>query len=191
MRLNLGSGTDYREGWTNMDAYAKQADVRHDMCVLPWPFENESFEYVFASHVLEHVPTLFFGHGSGYRDVLFAIMEELHRVLKPGGVLAILVPKARTINDTMHPNHYRHFEPESFAYLANVVKEESYHSARFELVQSKVQWSRDPGRNPAMLRDWRLRGLPIFEHVRLRLPWTYKLVSRRGEICAILRKPEA
>lgn len=44
------------------------------------PFESDSQDYVFASHVLEHIP-----------DYIKSI-QEWHRVLKPGGYLIICVP---------------------------------------------------------------------------------------------------
>ena len=47
------------------------------------PFDAESFDRVLTSEVLEHLPD----------DA--AALREIHRVLKPGGVLAISVPHAR------------------------------------------------------------------------------------------------
>ena len=49
---------------------------------LSLPFKSESFDRVIASEMLEHVPD----------DV--GAMNELHRVLKPGGILAATVPAA-------------------------------------------------------------------------------------------------
>ncbi len=48
---------------------------------LALPFENETFDRIIASEVLEHV-----------RDDMQA-MSELYRVLKPHGVLAVTVPR--------------------------------------------------------------------------------------------------
>lgn len=49
------------------------ADVKADICDLP--FENNEFDVVFCNHVLEHIP-----------DDIKA-MQELYRVLKPGGLV--------------------------------------------------------------------------------------------------------
>lgn len=46
------------------------------------PFGNNTFDLVFASHVLEHVPW--------YR--VPSALEEVHRILKPGGEFEVYVP---------------------------------------------------------------------------------------------------
>jgi SAM-dependent methyltransferase len=53
--------------------------LQHDVAEL-FPFANESFEVIWCSEVLEH---LF--------DPVFAI-QEMHRILRPGGRLLITVP---------------------------------------------------------------------------------------------------
>lgn len=55
------------------------ADVKADICNLP--FENEQFDIIFCNHVLEHIP-----------DDKKA-MQELYRVLKPGGWGIFQVPQ--------------------------------------------------------------------------------------------------
>jgi len=56
------------------------ADVIADAGHLP--FKDESFEAVFASHVLEHLSPRIYGN----------VIEEWYRVLKPGGEMYIFVP---------------------------------------------------------------------------------------------------
>jgi 2-polyprenyl-3-methyl-5-hydroxy-6-metoxy-1,4-benzoquinol methylase len=48
--------------------------------ILEMPFEDDSFDLVVSSEVIEHTPEP------------FKALEELHRVLKPGGVLVISTP---------------------------------------------------------------------------------------------------
>ena len=46
------------------------------------PFDSDSIDVVYHSHVLEHLD----------RDVAGKFLMEIHRVLKPGGILRIVVP---------------------------------------------------------------------------------------------------
>ena len=61
------------------DLYSPLADVKADICALP--FEDESFDVVLCNHVLEHIP-----------DDTQA-MRELYRVLKKGGWGIFQVPQ--------------------------------------------------------------------------------------------------
>jgi predicted SAM-dependent methyltransferase len=56
-----------------------------DLEKMPWPWVDNSVDEIYASHVLEHLV-----------DPLSAIME-IHRVLKPGGNIKIIVPHANGI----------------------------------------------------------------------------------------------
>ena len=71
--LNLGCGITPIQGWVNADLY-NNPDVRFDMRES-WPLENNSFDTIYAGHVLEH----FTG------EEIFHIFWEAGRVLRPGG----------------------------------------------------------------------------------------------------------
>lgn len=111
-RLNIGCGTDYREGWINVDRYAPRADQRFDLFRKPWPLADASVDYVLASQVLEHVPPRI-----GDEDGLLEVLGEIHRVLRNGGLLHAGVPYAGSDNDYNNVTHYRHFIPTSFDFL--------------------------------------------------------------------------
>jgi SAM-dependent methyltransferase len=61
------------------DLYSPIADVKADITNLP--FEDHSFDVIFCNHVLEHIP-----------DDTKA-MQELYRVLKPGGFGIFQIPQ--------------------------------------------------------------------------------------------------
>jgi SAM-dependent methyltransferase len=65
--------------YTTADLYSPIADVKADICDLP--FDDNSFDVVFCNHVLEHIP-----------DDTKA-MQELYRVLKPGGFGIFQIPQ--------------------------------------------------------------------------------------------------
>lgn len=103
---------DYREGWTNVDRYAARADKRFDLFRIPYPIPADSVDYVLAEQMLEHVPPRI-----GDEDGLLVVLAELHRILRPGGLLYAGVPYAGSDNDYNNVTHYRHFIRSSFDFL--------------------------------------------------------------------------
>jgi SAM-dependent methyltransferase len=65
--------------YTTTDLLSPIADVKADICNLP--FENNSYDVIFCNHVLEHIP-----------DDTKA-MQELYRVMKPGGFGIFQIPQ--------------------------------------------------------------------------------------------------
>lgn len=131
-KLNLACGTDYREGWTNVDWNAPRLDLKHDLLVFPWPLGDESYDFVLASHFLEHVPPTNGNHG----DLLAAVLREISRVLKPGGTLFVRVPyKTVGFNSFWH---YRYFDYDTFWSLKNQYDSSDPNPHRIRLEQVAV-----------------------------------------------------
>jgi predicted SAM-dependent methyltransferase len=80
-KLNLGCGGNILDGWKNHDA---DVDISK-----PLPYEDESFDFIFAEHVCEHLTT---------PDVVRFFMEA-YRVLGADSVIRIAVPSADKIMD--------------------------------------------------------------------------------------------
>ena len=76
--------------YTTADLYSPIADVKADICDLP--FEDNSFDVVFCNHVLEHIT-----------DDTKA-MQELYRVLKPGGMGIFQIPQDLSRATTFEDN---------------------------------------------------------------------------------------
>lgn len=91
-------------GFVNMDVVKLPGvDVVHDILDTPCPFKSEEFDCVLASHVLEHL--LYQVNG---KDALLVVMNELHRILTPGGMIEIRGPHPRIgIYYFNNPTHYR------------------------------------------------------------------------------------
>lgn len=78
-------------------------DVAHDLDVLPWPFETESFDKIIALDVMEHL----------HLEVK-EWLDECHRILKPGGSLVLRLPAFDNPVSWRDPTHRRVFHPETF-----------------------------------------------------------------------------
>jgi predicted SAM-dependent methyltransferase len=81
LRLHVGCGTLYKDGWVNVDLAGTRVDLPWNLAE-PLPFPPRSVDAIFHEHLLEHLT--------------YAQGVELHRrclsLLKPGGVLRIGVP---------------------------------------------------------------------------------------------------
>lgn len=80
-RLHIGSGKVYLPGWTNVDLFSSvKADFYCDMVRLP--YEPETFDLIYACHVLEH----------SHRNMVYSVLHHWRELLKTGGTLRLAVP---------------------------------------------------------------------------------------------------
>lgn len=108
LRLNLGCGTDIREGWVNLDCkLLPGVDVVHDISYLPLPFADEVFEEILCQDILEHVADL------------ESLLKEIYRVLQQGGKLSIRVPHFTSKCAYNDPTHRRLFGIETLLFFVN------------------------------------------------------------------------
>lgn len=86
-RINLGCGTRFHPDWVNIDSVT-QGDrvIKYDLR-KGIPFQSSSFDVVYHSHVLEH-----FDKAAGHQ-----FTQECYRVLKPQGVIRVVVPDLEQI----------------------------------------------------------------------------------------------
>jgi hypothetical protein len=96
MRLNLGCGKHYKEGFVNIDAFdATVADML--MSVEDLAFPSNSVDAIEACQLIEHL---------GYHHTIFAL-GEWFRVLKPGGTLLIETPDLEALmQQYLHGDHH-------------------------------------------------------------------------------------
>ncbi len=85
--LHLGCGPNHMDGWVNIDLEAEyEPDLVHDLST-GLPYADDSVDLVYSEHFFEHLPL-----AAGY-----ALMQECHRVLRPGGVLRIAMPDLESL----------------------------------------------------------------------------------------------
>jgi len=87
--LNVGCGSHYIKDtdWSNVDFTANDSYVIEHNLLKGIPFNDSSFDLVYHSHVLEH-----FSKSDGYNFLM-----ECYRVLKPNGVIRIVIPNLENI----------------------------------------------------------------------------------------------
>ncbi len=85
--LNLGCGATFHEDWVNVDFTDHGGKVLAYDLRLGIPFGDDSFDVVYHSHVLEHMPKAW---GEFF-------LSECHRVLRPGGLLRVVLPDLENI----------------------------------------------------------------------------------------------
>lgn len=92
VKLNIGCGTDYKDGWINIDNNSdnniEKLDINWDLR-NPLPFEDNSVDYIFNEHFFEHLSP-----EDGVK-----VMQDLKRVLKQGGILRIAMPDIEVVVD--------------------------------------------------------------------------------------------
>ena len=120
--LNIGCGSHYHSEWRNLDLYSNDPNVvQHDVR-RGIPFDEQQFDAVYHSHILEHLPP-YMGR---------QLIAECFRVLKPGGVLRIVVPDLERIAKLYLTNLERAVAEEPGAAA-------DYHWMKLELLDQMVR----------------------------------------------------
>ena len=121
--LDVGCGRDKVPGAIGIDyAAAAAADVRHDLNIFPWPITGQ-FDAVVMRNFIEHTG-----------DIV-RLMEEVHRILRPGGDLLITTPHFSSVYSYQDPTHRWHLSYESLEYFCADTRHSNFYSGcRFEIV---------------------------------------------------------
>lgn len=109
MKLNLGCGRYPIKDFVNIDisGYCKPDKIWDIEWGFPWLLDN-TVEYIFTSHTLEHVN----------KDKFIYVMNECWRVLENGGRMEIVVPSGNNLERAWRdPTHKNLFFEGSFFYF--------------------------------------------------------------------------
>lgn len=119
-KLHLGCGQNYLEGYINADIVpGVKKDLTLDLTRPPYPLSDDSIDYILCWNVMEHLEM---------NPIRF--MEEVHRILKPGGIFRFRVPLAGTYIHYKDPEHRNAFTPHFLKFFDG--KEKGwYTTARF------------------------------------------------------------
>nr|WP_319540024.1 methyltransferase domain-containing protein [uncultured Methanospirillum sp.] len=127
-KLNIGCGTDIKDGWINLDGKnLPGVDIVHDLEVFPWPFVDNQFDEIYMKDVLEHLPNT------------IQTLEEIYRITKLHGKIFIAVPYWNSWEAITDPTHIKHFNEYSFDFFdpsCILCKNRDYYSfARFKILK--------------------------------------------------------
>lgn len=107
-RLNLGCGNRPLRNAINHDRtrHHEYVDIAHDLNELPWPWDDEQFDYINSRAVFEHL----------FIDLLRSF-NECWRILKPGGELYVKLPHWQSGRAWDDPTHRRPYTLRTFNYF--------------------------------------------------------------------------
>jgi SAM-dependent methyltransferase len=126
-RINLGCGRKYLDGYINCEINPNvKADKYFDLDVFPYPFESDFADEIFLDNVLEHL-----------EDVA-KVMSELHRILRVGGIVRIIVPYAKSDWAYQDFTHKHFFTEHSMRYFTEEFGFSYYTHCRFKVLQAKL-----------------------------------------------------
>lgn len=127
--LNLGCGNNKQDNEIGVDIIdGPCVDVVADLNIYPLPFEDNSADIIRSSHCFEHL------------DNIVALMEDLHRILKPGGTLDFTVPHVSNIEFFRDPTHKRPFTIGTMDYFVREIDTVRYTDVEFEYIDRGLRF---------------------------------------------------
>jgi SAM-dependent methyltransferase len=126
--FDLGCGARKTAGAFGIDGVGLPGvDLVHDLRARPYPLPDGCAEEVVLSHVLEH-----------FLDPI-AVLEEVWRILRPGGRVQIRTPHYSGLYAWKDPTHRRAFTSESFYYFGENGYSH-YTTARFRVLSVRLKY---------------------------------------------------
>lgn len=95
LRLDFGCGRNKQTGFTGVDLYAPDADIKADLFKFPLPWKDNTVDEIFASHFVEHIPA----------TIRWQFFSECWRIMKLEATMRIFVPSwksERAYGDMTH-----------------------------------------------------------------------------------------
>lgn len=152
--LNLGCGQDLKlksENWINLDNSPLLAllerrkslglpeinvnsisFIQYDLDKFPYPFPDNSFDYIKAEHVIEHLSDL------------KTVMQEIHRIAKPNAKIYIEVPYFNCSGAFRDYTHKIFFTCQTLNYFTDRIspREGKIHYSQnlFKITKKRLNW---------------------------------------------------
>jgi len=128
--INIGCGKTRIPGSIGIDRVKieKFVDVVCDLDVTPYPLDSNFADEIHFYHVLEHL-----------NDPIKKL-EELHRILKPGGLLYMRVPHFSSMGAFTDLTHKRPFGYASFDCFEKDNYQQFYTNINFKILKREIKF---------------------------------------------------
>ena len=110
--LDIGCGANKQKGFVGMDKRKIEGvvDIVHDLEIFPYPIPDEKCLTIVGSHIVEHVKPW----------LMLSFMDELWRIMRPEGQLALAMPYGVSFGYVQDPTHcnpcneatWQYFDPD-------------------------------------------------------------------------------
>ncbi|MFH2074167.1 MAG: methyltransferase domain-containing protein [Pseudomonadota bacterium] len=128
--LDVGCGEGKDSRFVGMDVRKLPGvDIVHDLERFPWPLPDECCLTVVGHHVVEHIKPW----------LTIPFFDEIWRVMKPGGQLALSMPYAGSPGFWQDPTHCNGFIERTFWYF------DPTHESRLYDIYKPKPWSIEKG----------------------------------------------
>lgn len=109
--VELGAGQNPEPGFTGVDIMPG-SDIEADLFTMPFPFDDDSVDFIYSSHFVEHVPDW------------DAFWSEVYRVISPKGIVVAMTPYHSSVRAWQDPDHKQAISEQRYAYLSKRLREE-------------------------------------------------------------------
>ncbi len=167
MVLELGCGRTKHPFAVGIDRVALPGvDIVHDLNQLPYPFPDNTFDQVYAIHVIEHL------------DSILGVMGEIHRITRPNARVVVITPHHSDAISWQDPTHKWHLNSYSFSYFDPSYHTNYYTTARFRIIS----------RHTELASIWKTLGLQYLINLDNRRP-SMRFIRKLWEqhLCYVVR----
>jgi SAM-dependent methyltransferase len=128
MRINFGSGKDYREGYLNCDISNNNQVDKIVNIEKRLPFKDNSVDEILLRMVLEHT------------QKPIEVMKEIYRICKNKAKVKIIVPYFSCENAFSNITHYHQFSYTSFDLFETSHSQHWQGCGNFKIIKKELHW---------------------------------------------------
>jgi len=130
--LDIGCGNNKHPGSIGIDfSNINDVDISYNLENMPYPIDDNSFDVVILQNVIEHI-----------QDIV-GLMEEIHRIITPGGDILISTPHFSSLYSYQDPTHVRHMAYNSMdVFIDETTHLNFYSQLRFKMINKSIDFGK-------------------------------------------------